>query len=63
MVEGLVHINSLNGNYNYVPDLLALVGSDKKKMYRIGDELEVKVVNASKETSMIDFEVYDGNNK
>ncbi len=63
LVEGLVHINSLNGNYNYVPDLLALVGSDKKKMYRIGDELEVKVVNASKETSMVDFEVYDGNNK
>ncbi len=63
LIEGLVHISTLNGNYNYVPDLLALVGSDKKKMYRIGDKVKIKVVNANKESRLIDFEVIDGNNK
>ena len=63
LIEGLVHISTLNGHYNYVPDLLALVGSDKKKMYRIGDKVKIKVVNANKESRLIDFEVIDGNNK
>lgn len=63
LIEGLVHISSLKGYYNYVPDLISLVNSDKKKVYRIGDEVLVKVVNANKEMRTIDFEVIDGNNK
>ncbi len=63
LVEGLVHISTLPGYYNYVPDMLSLISNDKKKSYRIGDEVKIKVVNASKETKMIDFEVIDGNNK
>lgn len=62
LVEGLVHISTLDGYYNYVPELLALVCNNKVS-YRIGDEVRIKVVNASKETSMIDFEVVHGNNK
>ena len=63
LVEGLVHVSTLTGFYNYVPELLSLVSNDKKKAYRIGDEVKVKVVNANKEMRMIDFEVIDGNNK
>ena len=63
LIEGLVHISTLPGYYNYVPDLLALVSSDKKRSYRIGDEIRVKVVNANKAARIIDFEVIDGNNK
>ncbi len=63
LVEGLVHISSLNGYYNYVQDLLALVSMDKKKIYKIGDTVRIKVVNASKNDKIIDFEVIDGNNK
>lgn len=63
LIEGLVHISTLPGFYNYVPDLLSLVSNDKKKAYRIGDEVKIKVVNANKEARMIDFEVIDGNNK
>ena len=63
LIEGLVHISTLKGYYNYVPDLLSLVNSDKKKMYRIGDEVTVKVINANKEMRIIDFEVVDGNSK
>ena len=29
LIEGLVHISSLNGYYTYVPELLALVSQNK----------------------------------
>ena len=57
LVEGLVHVNSLNGYYNYVPELLSLVGSNGKR-FRVGDEITVIVVGASKDNATIDFEVY-----
>ncbi len=58
MVEGLVHVNSLKGDfYNYIPEKLALIGNNSKKQYRIGDKLKVRVIAASKETAMIDFEI------
>jgi len=68
LIEGLVHVNTLKGDYyNYVPELLSLIGKSTKKTYRIGDKVKVKVVNASKETAMIDFELVeeknDGNKK
>ena len=63
LVEGLVHINSLAGFYQYVPELLALVKSDKKKMYQVGNKIKIMVVGANKDTRMIDFEVVDGSNK
>ena len=64
LIEGLVHISSLNGYYSYVEELLSLINKDKSKKYRIGDEVNVIVVGASKENSTIDFEIYeekDGN--
>ena len=63
LVEGLVHISTLDGFYNYIPELLALVNTDKKRIYKIGDEVKIKVVNANKEAKLIDFEVIDGNSK
>lgn len=62
LVEGLVHISTLKGFYNYVPELLALT-CNNKIAYKIGDEVRIKVVNASKDTRMIDFEVCNGNSK
>lgn len=57
LIEGLVHINSLKGYYNYVPELLSLIKNDKSKKYTIGDSVTIKVVGASKENKTIDFEV------
>ena len=58
LVEGLVHISSLKGDYfNYIPELLAMVGKSTKKMYRLGDKIKVKCIAASKESSTIDFEL------
>lgn len=58
LVEGLVHVNTLKGDYfNYVPELLSLIGKNSKKTYRVGDKVKIKVINASKETALIDFEI------
>lgn len=58
LIEGLVHISSIHGDYyEYVPELLSLIGKSTKKTYRIGDKIKVKVINASKETAQIDFEI------
>ena len=58
MVEGLVHVQTLKGDYfTYVPELLSMIGKSTKKTYRLGDKVRVKCVAASKETSMIDFEL------
>lgn len=63
LVEGLVHISSLKKDYfNYVPELLSLVGKSTKKTYRLGDKVKVKCVAASKETAMIDFEIVEEKN-
>ena len=67
MVEGLVHVNNLKGDYyTYVPELLSLIGDATKKQYRIGDKVRIEVLSASKENAMIDFklvEVQDGSEK
>ena len=58
LVEGLVHISNIPGDYyEYIPERLSLIGKSTKKTYRIGDKIKVKVTNASKETAQIDFEI------
>ena len=63
LIEGLVHVNSLKGDYyNYVEELLCLIGQNTKKRYTLGDKVRVKVVDASKESRTIDFELVGDNN-
>ena len=58
LIEGLVHISTIKGDYyNYIPEMLSLVGKSTKKTYRIGDQVHVKCVSSSKQTAMIDFEL------
>lgn len=58
MIEGLVHISDIGGDYyNYDERTMSLVGQKSKKRYRIGDEITVVVKSASKEESFIDFEI------
>ena len=68
MVEGLVHVSTLKGDYyNYVPELLAMIGKSTKKTYQIGDKVRVKCTGANKEQATVDFEIVlgdkDGNKK
>ena len=63
LIEGLVHISTLKGDYfNYVPELLSMVGKSTKKTYRLGDKVKVRCVAASKEAAMIDFEIVEEKN-
>ncbi len=55
-IEGLIHIKSLSDYYTFYPDIPALV-SRNGKSYKIGDKILIKVVEASKETRKIDFEI------
>ena len=58
LIEGLVHVQTLKGDYySYIPDLLSMIGKSTKKSYRLGDKVRVKCISASKENSMIDFEL------
>ncbi len=61
LVEGLVHISTLDGFYTYVPEMLSLVSNNKKTKYRIGDKVKVIVVNANKDQAIIDFELVKNN--
>lgn len=58
MIEGLVHISDIPGDYyNYDERTMSLIGQRSKRRYRIGDEVKVIVKSASKEESFIDFEI------
>ena len=61
LVEGLVHISTLDGFFTYVPELLSLV-RDANIKYTLGDKVKVKVVGASKEQRTIDFELEGDDN-
>ena len=58
MIEGLVHISDIPGDY-YIYDekSMSLIGQKSKQRYRVGNTVKVKVISASKEESLIDFEL------
>ncbi len=63
LIEGLVHVNTLKGDYyDYIPELMSLIGKESKKKYRLGDKVTIKVTGASKESKTIDFEVEEKEN-
>ena len=59
--EGLVRLDSLGGDYYvYNKELNAILGKNTKTRYMYGDNVRVKVIAASRETSQVDFEVIKG---
>ena len=60
MIEGLVHISEIPGDYyNYNEKTMSLIGQKTKKIYKIGDVVKVVVKSASKEESFIDFDIIE----
>jgi len=58
MIEGLVHINDMKDDfYNYDEVSETLIGKRTGKIYKLGDEVDVKVIAASTEERTIDFEI------
>ncbi len=57
-VEGLVHVSELaDDRYEYNEELMCLVGFRTKKIYRLGDEVQVEVLKADKKEAIVDFKI------
>jgi ribonuclease R len=55
-VEGLVHVSTLADDYyHYIEKQHCLRGERKKKVYRIGDTIAVRVDRVNRERKRIDF--------
>ncbi|OWZ83787.1 ribonuclease R [Natranaerobius trueperi] len=60
LVEGLIHVSSLVDDYYlFDEEKFALIGERTRKTFRIGDEVKVKVIKASKREQEIDFELVE----
>ena len=58
LIEGLVRLDSLKGDYyTYDETTFTIRGNKDKRGYRLGDSVRVKVIAADKEKRTIDFEV------
>lgn len=64
-IEGLVHIAALGRDYfHYDQQRHALIGEHSRKVYRLGDEMQVQVASVNLEERQIDFKMLgDGGSK
>lgn len=57
-IEGLVHVSYMTDDYYRFDDRhLAMIGERTGNVYRIGDEITVRVINVNKDERSIDFEI------
>lgn len=56
-VEGLVHVSTLNGYYEFDENRYALVKRNTKNSFRLGQKIKVRVVASSKANQTIDFHI------
>jgi ribonuclease R len=57
-IEGLVHVSYMTDDYyRYDERHYAMIGERTGHVYRIGDEITVRVINVNKEERSIDFEI------
>ena len=58
-VEGLVRFDNMNSNEYFIFDEenKQLIGEHTRKIYKIGDKVKIRVIDASKETRSISFEL------
>ena len=57
-VEGLVHVSTLNNDwYEYRSRQSLLIGRKSKKSYKVGDEIEVKIIKVDILKYQIDLEL------
>ncbi|WP_419465933.1 ribonuclease R [Bacillus spongiae] len=57
-IEGLVHVSYMTDDYyRYDERHMAMIGERTGNVFRIGDEISVRVVNVNKDERAIDFEI------
>jgi ribonuclease R len=55
-VEGLVHISTLRDDYyHFDEDLMILTGERRKRIFRVGDKVRIKVTNTNISEGEVDF--------
>ena len=63
-IEGLIRFDNLgNEHYTYDEDHKSLIGDRTKEIFKIGDKIDVKVIEASKNLRRISFERVSKNNR
>lgn len=63
-VDGLIHVSNLGMDYfEFVPERMALIGTNSGAQYKIGQELTVKISSVDTETGHIDFLVANAKDK
>jgi ribonuclease R len=59
-VEGLIRLSDLSDDYYHFHELhMALIGERTSKVYRIGDEVKIRVARVNMDEYTIDFEMVD----
>ena len=59
-VEGLIRLSDMTDDYYHFHELhMALIGERTSKVYRIGDEVRVRVARVNMDEHVIDFELVD----
>ncbi|MBW5448904.1 ribonuclease R, partial [Cohnella sp. CFH 77786] len=59
-VEGLIRLSDLTDDYYHFHELqMALIGERTSKVYRIGDEVRIRVARVNMDDHTIDFEMVD----
>ncbi|WP_409306083.1 ribonuclease R [Peribacillus sp. SCS-155] len=57
-IEGLVHVTAMSDDYyRFDERQLAMIGERTAKVFRIGDEITIRVANVNKDERAIDFEI------
>ncbi|YCA13328.1 ribonuclease R [Bacillus sp. AK128] len=57
-IEGLVHVSYLTDDYyRYDESSYAMIGERTGNIFRIGDEIKVRLINVNKDERSIDFEI------
>ena len=57
-IEGLVHVSNMtDDHYQFNERAMAMIGDNAGAVYRIGDTVEIEVLDANTETRSIDFKI------
>ncbi len=60
LISGLIHISTLDDYYNYDEKKNILIGERTGRIFKIGDVVKAKVINANKISGEVDFELLEG---
>ena len=59
-VEGMVHVNSMEGDYYfYDEEHYMMIGEHTKKMYKLGQKVTIEVVGCDRVLRTIDFKLVE----